>query len=72
MFSVFSDVDSYVIYNPDVLENRQNYTKELEYTTQELKLINKKFYNITYEHYKITFPDGCETQTVDIIQRRIG
>lgn len=72
MVSVFSDVDSYVMYNPNSLENRQKYNKELEYTTQELKLINKRFYNITYEYYKITFPDGRETRTVDTIHRRIG
>lgn len=72
MVSVFSDVDSYVMYNPNSLENRQKYNKKLEYTTQELKLINKRFYNITYEYYKITFPDGRETYTVDTIHQRIG
>lgn len=72
MASVFSDIDSFVIFNPDSLDNKKSYTKELIETTQEMKLINTRFYNITREHYKITFPDGRVTYTVDEIQKRIG
>lgn len=72
MTDFFKDIDTFVIYNPDSLENRMNYTKELVKTTQEMKLINTRFYNIICEHYKITFPDGRVTYTVDEIQKRIG
>lgn len=70
--NVFNDIDSYVIYNPDGLENRKNYTKTLRATDTRSAFINNRWFVITTEYYDITFPDGRTTTTCDVTKRMVN